>query len=55
MMYLFLDYLEVLLGSLLICVFCDIEAKKRFCLITSIINFFIIDTLNFDSNLTFSR
>ena len=41
-MYLFLDYLEVLLGSLLICVFCDIEDKKRFCLITSIINFFII-------------
>ena len=45
MMYLFLDYLEVLLGSLLICVFCDIEDKKRFCLITSIINFFIMQFL----------
>lgn len=44
-MYLFLDYLEVLLGSLLICVFCDIEDKKRFCLITSIINFFIMQFL----------
>ena len=42
-MYFFLDYLEVLLGSLLICVFCDIE--KRFCLITSIINFFIMQFL----------
>ena len=45
MMYLFFDYLEVLLGSLLICVFCDIEDKKRFCLITSIINFFIMQFL----------
>ena len=45
MMYFFLDYLEVLLGSLLICVFCDIEDKKRFCLITSIINFFIMQFL----------
>ena len=44
-MYFFLDYLEVLLGSLLICVFCDIEDKKRFCLITSIINFFILQFL----------
>ena len=44
-MYFFLDYLEVLLGSLLICVFCDIEDKKRFCLITSIINFFIMQIL----------
>ena len=44
-MYLFLDYLEVLLGSLLICVFCDIEDKKRFCLITSIINFIIMQFL----------
>lgn len=44
-MYFFLDYLEVLLGSLLICVFCDIEDKKRFCLITSIINFFIMQFL----------
>lgn len=44
-MYLFLDYLEVLLGSLLICVFCDIEDKKRFCLITSIINFSIMQFL----------
>ena len=42
MMYFFLDYLEVLLGSLLICVFCDIEDKKRFYLITYIINFFIM-------------
>ena len=45
MMYLFFDYLEVLLGSLLICVFCDIEDKRRFCLITSIINFFIMQFL----------
>ena len=45
MFYFFLDYLEVLLGSLLICVFCDIEDKKRFCLITSIINFFIMQFL----------
>ena len=45
MMYFFLDYLEVLLGSLLICVFCDIEDKKRFCLIRSIINFFIMQFL----------
>lgn len=45
MMYFFLDYLEVLLGSLLIRVFCDIEDKKRFCLITSIINFFIMQFL----------
>ena len=45
MMYFFLDYLEVLLGSLLIYVFCDIEDKKRFCLITSIINFFIMQFL----------
>ena len=45
MMYFFLDYLEVLLGSLLICVFCDIEDKKRFCLITSIFNFFIMQFL----------
>lgn len=45
MIYFFLDYLEVLLGSLLICVFCDIEDKKRFCLITSIINFFIMQFL----------
>ena len=45
MLYFFLDYLEVLLGSLLICVFCDIEDKKRFCLITSIINFFIMQFL----------
>lgn len=44
-MYFFLDYLEVLLGSLLICVFCDVEDKKRFCLITSIINFFIMQFL----------
>ena len=44
-MYFFLDYLEVLLGSLLICVFCDIEDKKRFCLITSIINFCIMQFL----------
>ena len=44
-MYFFLDYLEVLLGSLLICVFCDIEDKKRFYLITSIINFFIMQFL----------
>ena len=44
-MYFFLDYLEVLVGSLLICVFCDIEDKKRFCLITSIINFFIMQFL----------
>lgn len=44
-MYFFLYYLEVLLGSLLICVFCDIEDKKRFCLITSIINFFIMQFL----------
>lgn len=44
-MYFFLDYLEVLLGSLLICVFCDIEDKKRFCLITSIFNFFIMQFL----------
>ena len=25
MMYLFLDYLEVLLVALLICIFCDVE------------------------------
>ena len=44
-MYFFLDYLEVLLGSLLICVFCDIEDKKRFFLIKYIINFLIIQLL----------
>lgn len=27
-MYLFLDYLEVLLVALLICIFCDVEQKK---------------------------
>ena len=36
-MYFFLDYLEVLLGSLLICVFCDIEDKKRFCLFGNVL------------------
>ena len=45
MMYLFFDYLEVLLGAIFIGVFCDIEDKKRFCLITSIINFFIMQFL----------
>lgn len=45
MMYLFLDYLEVLLGALLICIFCDIEDRKKFCLITSIINFLIMQFL----------
>ncbi len=44
-MYLFLDYLEVLLGALLICIFCDIEDRKKFCLITSIINFLIMQFL----------
>ena len=44
-MYLFFDYLEVLLGAIFIGVFCDIEDKKRFCLITSIINFFIMQFL----------
>lgn len=27
MIYLFLDYLEVLLVALLICIFCDVEQK----------------------------
>lgn len=29
MMYLFLDYLEVLLVALLICIFCDVEQKNN--------------------------
>ena len=39
MMYLFLDYLEVLLVALLICIFCDVEQKNRYCLISSVISF----------------
>lgn len=29
MMYLFFDYLEVLLGAIFIGVFCDVEQKKQ--------------------------
>ena len=41
MMYLFLDYLEVLLVALLICIFCDVEQKNRYCLISSVISFLV--------------
>ncbi len=43
MMYLFLDYLEVLLGALLICIFCDVEQKNRYCLVSSIIGFLVME------------
>lgn len=43
MMYLFLDYLEVLLVALLICIFCDVEQKNRYCLISSVISFLVME------------
>lgn len=43
MMYLFFDYLEVLLGAIFIGVFCDVEQKNRYCLISSIISFFVME------------
>ena len=42
-MYLFLDYLEVLLVALLICIFCDVEQKNRYCLISSVISFLVME------------
>ena len=45
MMYLFLDYLEVLLGAIFIGVFCDVEQKNRYCLISSIISFFVMEIM----------
>ena len=44
-MYLFLDYLEVLLGAIFIGVFCDVEQKNRYCLISSIISFFVMEIM----------
>ncbi len=43
MMYLFLDYLEVLLVALLILYFCDVEQKNRYCLISSVISFLVME------------
>lgn len=43
MMYFFLDYLEVLLVALLICIFCDVEQKNRYCLISSVISFLVME------------
>ena len=43
MMYLFLDYLEVLLVALLICIFCDVKQKNRYCLISSVISFLVME------------
>ena len=45
MMYLFFDYLEVLLGVIFIGVFCDVEQKNRYCLISSIISFFVMEIM----------
>lgn len=45
MMYLFFDYLEVLLGAIFIGVFCDVEQKNRYCLISSIISFFVMEIM----------
>lgn len=42
-MYFFLDYLEVLLVALLICIFCDVEQKNRYCLISSVISFLVME------------
>ena len=44
-MYLFFDYLEVLLGAIFIGVFCDVEQKNRYCLISSIISFFVMEIM----------
>ena len=46
-MYLFLDYLEVLFIALLISVFTDIDNKKKFCFISSIISFIIMEFFQF--------
>lgn len=35
----------MLLSALLICVFCDIEERKKYCLIVSIVNFFVMEAL----------
>lgn len=43
MIYVLFDCLEVLLGSIFIAVFCDIENKKRFCFISTLISFFIME------------
>lgn len=43
MMYLFLDYLEVLLGAMFIATFCDVEQKNRYCLLSSIISFLVME------------
>ena len=48
MMYLFLDYLEVLLVALLICIFCDVEQKNRYCLISSAISFLVMEFMQTD-------
>lgn len=45
MMYLFFDYLEVLLGAIFIGVFCDVEQKNRYCFISSIISFFVMEIM----------
>lgn len=42
MMYLFLDYLEVLLVALLICIFVMLN-KNRYCLISSVISFLVME------------
>ena len=44
-MYLFFHYLEVLLGAIFIGVFCDVEQKNRYCLISSIISFFVMEIM----------
>ena len=44
-MYLFFDYLEVLLGAIFIGVFCDVEQKNKYCLISSIISFFVMEIM----------
>ena len=46
-MYLFLDYLEVLLSALLICLFCDIEEKIKFCFSLSVIDFVVMEFFQF--------
>lgn len=46
-MYLFLDYLEVLFIALLTSVFTDIDNRKKFCFISSIISFIIMEFFQF--------
>lgn len=46
-MYIVLDYLEVLFGAILVSIFIDIDNRKKFCFITSVSSFIVMEFFQF--------